>query len=321
MKSILNGLFKTQTALSLARVCVAVACMTTPLMAYPKDKDRLVYEKNLEVKLNDGEKDRTRIIGVIRFYSYPSGGSGYYQVENKTDQKRKYQLTIKSVAKETGEKREKKVTVRANAKSFSGRASYSSAGFKKGRITDVLVTVPLGSSRSKTAPDSLALAKKLADKKFKGWTYGSKAKDKKIDCVQFVLAVTEEVLAQSLNAETRKQILISHLSAAEQKMLPSLIEMESDKIKGIQHALVSIRRGTAIKPDQAKPGDFIQYWMKKRDGTWFGHAGILEKVEKNGKTIRATIFGAHASSNGIASSQFKLNLSGTDRKIFIVRPR
>ena len=86
MKSILNGLFKTQTALSLAWVCVAVACMTTPLMAYPKDKDKLVYEKNLEVKLNGEGKDRTRIIGVIRFYSYPSGGSGYYQVENRTDQ-------------------------------------------------------------------------------------------------------------------------------------------------------------------------------------------------------------------------------------------
>lgn len=108
MKSTLTGLFKTQTALFLAGVCVAAVCMTAPLMAYPKDKDKLVYEKNLEVKLNDGEKDRTRIIGVIRFYSYASGGSGYYQVENKTDQKRKYQLTIKSVVKSTGKKEKKR---------------------------------------------------------------------------------------------------------------------------------------------------------------------------------------------------------------------
>ena len=83
----------------------------------------------------------------------------------------------------------------------------------------------------------------------------------------------------------------------------------------------SFRFDAGRQSSQTRPGDLIQYWMKKRDGTWFGHAGVLEKVEKNGGTMRATIFGAHERPKKIGSSTFKLFLTGTDRKIFIVRPR
>jgi len=61
-----------------------------------------------------------------------------------------------------------------------------------------------------------------------------------------MLAVIEEGFSQSLNAETRRQILFSNLTAIEQKMLPAVIEMESEKINGIHHSLASIRRGLIV---------------------------------------------------------------------------
>ncbi|QDV17773.1 hypothetical protein Pan153_24280 [Gimesia panareensis] len=169
------------------------------------------------------------------------------------------------------------------------------------------------------ASEPLTTAKALASGKFKGWTYGSKTSQNQIDCVQFVLAVVEECMSQSLGEETRKQLLISNLTTEEQKMLPTLIQMENRKIRGIQHALVSIKRGKAVRAEHARSGDFIQYWIKSKNGEWFGHSGLLEKVYTKDGIIEATVFGSHKSSNGISTSKFKLNLIGADRKIFLVR--
>jgi len=171
------------------------------------------------------------------------------------------------------------------------------------------------------AADVLETAKQIANTRFENWTYGSDASRRQIDCVQFVLAVAEEELLQTLNATTRTQILISNLTEDERRELPQLIESESDKVKGIQHALVSMGRGRVVEPKDARAGDFVQYWMKQSDGTWFGHAGIIETVEKVSESYEATIFGAHKSTNRIATSDFKLRLTGPGRRVFIVRAK
>ncbi|MCA9091029.1 MAG: hypothetical protein KDA90_20600, partial [Planctomycetaceae bacterium] len=124
----------------------------------------------------------------------------------------------------------------------------------------------------------LLTAKAIAAEKYADWTYGSATADKQIDCVQFVLAVSEVALSQTVDSKTRQRILISDLGAEEIANLPSLIASEDERIKGIQTALISIQRGEPIEPKDAKPGDLVQYWMQKSDGTWFGHAGILEQV-------------------------------------------
>jgi hypothetical protein len=53
------------------------------------------------------------------------------------------------------------------------------------------------------ASDPLNEAKTLAAGRFNGWSYGSRQSEKQIDCVQFVMAVTEECLAQSLGTASR----------------------------------------------------------------------------------------------------------------------
>lgn len=169
------------------------------------------------------------------------------------------------------------------------------------------------------ATDVLNIARKMANEKFAGWTYGSDSSKKQIDCVQFVLAVTEEALAQSLNKTNRNQILIANLSKTEMANLPELILSENEKIKGVQAALVSMKRGQAITPQKAKSGDLIQYWMIRKDGSWFGHAGIIERVTKSGDSYKATLFGSHKSTNGIDVLRTPLILNGPKRKVFIVR--
>jgi hypothetical protein len=182
----------------------------------------------------------------------------------------------------------------------------------------ITVLVVLTSSRS-FGDDVLQTAKSLAMTRFQGWKYGSNRAEKQIDCVQFVLAVVEDELRHSLDRKSRDQILIANLSAKERVKLEELIADESNKIRGVQHALVASGRGEKIAPADARSGDIVQYWIMKSNGTWFGHAGILESVNEANGVYRARIFGAHASANGIATSSFSLRLNGPNRKVFIVR--
>lgn len=185
-------------------------------------------------------------------------------------------------------------------------------------VVTALIVLTLICGRCEAA-DVLGIAKRLAAQKYKGWTYGSRQSEKQIDCVQFVLAVVQEALAQSLNADARSQILISNLGSPGQKKLAALIEAEDARTKGVQHALVSIGLGSAIDPEDARAGDLVQYWMKREDGTWYGHASVLENVRRSGSTYSAKLYGAHGSTNGIATSRFSLRLNGPDRKVYIVR--
>ncbi len=167
------------------------------------------------------------------------------------------------------------------------------------------------------AKTPLDTAKKLAATKFDGWTYGSSASKKQVDCVQFVLAVLEKETKRTLKKDVRLAVLINYKF----KDLSKSVEKNDAKTKGIQRAVVDILKlGKVVEPKKAQAGDFIQYWMKKKDGTWFGHSAIISKVSKsrNG-TPQAILYGAHKSLGKIGDSIFKLNLTGKDRKIYLCR--
>lgn len=171
------------------------------------------------------------------------------------------------------------------------------------------------SSRLLAGP--LETAQSLAQLRFSGWTYGSDASKKQIDCVQFVLAVAEEEKRMTFGAEIRKAILISHgWSASETQTIAAA--GQDPRLAGIQHGLATIGKvGDIVQPADAAVGDFIQYWMKQADGNWFGHSGVISALS-NG---RATIFGAHLSQGKIAESTYQLNLTGPDRLIYLLRLR
>lgn len=186
-------------------------------------------------------------------------------------------------------------------------------------VLALLTTAPL------PAASPLDIARDLAAGRYKGWKYGSDPGQKQIDCVQFVLAVVEESLQASLDVKTRKAILIDNLSEDERKPdgLAKLVLSGDKRTKGVQTALVEFGRGTAVEAHHGQPGDLVQYWMKRADGTWFGHAGIIEAVDTSSGVPQATIYGAHQSLNGIGSSKFKIKLIGEadDRRVYVVRIR
>jgi hypothetical protein len=175
------------------------------------------------------------------------------------------------------------------------------------------------------AADALAVARNLAESKYKDWQYGSNPNKMQVDCVQFLVAVVEEAIGASLAPKVRNRILIAELSEEERKhpILGSLVVDGDERTKGIQSALVDASRGKAVSVADATPGDFIQYWMKKSDGTWFGHAGVIESVERTGDMAKARIFGAHASPapGKIGTSSFELKLIdvASDRRVYLVR--
>lgn len=175
------------------------------------------------------------------------------------------------------------------------------------------------------AADPLSVAKKLTSSRFEGWQYGSNSDKNQVDCVQFLVSVVEESVGASLVPKVRNRILIAELSEEEKKhpILGTLVVDGNERTKGVQSALVDAGLGTAVSVADAASGDLIQYWMKKSDGTWFGHAGVIESVDRTGDTPKARIYGAHASPapGKIGTSSFELKLidGSDDRKIYLVR--
>lgn len=175
------------------------------------------------------------------------------------------------------------------------------------------------------AAGPLETARKLATSRYKGWSYGSNASKKQVDCVQFVLAVLETTKRMSLSARARTRILISDISATELKKDQYKVVRDGDsRTKGVQEAIAANSWGKRIDIADVKAGDFVQYWMKRKNGSWFGHAGIIASVRRTKSGARvAIIYGAHASPkpNGtIGNSRITLILkSGPDRRIYIAR--
>lgn len=182
------------------------------------------------------------------------------------------------------------------------------------KIISIIFTLGLflGMVPLKAKPDQATLdcAKQLAQQD-KDFTYGTGPNQ--IDCVHFVLAVVNCRLGAPVSADAEKAILIAY------GWTPAETEAKAEDgtdphLEGVQYALTQIlNQGTVIDPTNAEPGDLIQYWMKKSDGTWFGHSGIIASVQG----IHAQILSASESHNSIAETP--LNLTGSNRHLYVVR--
>jgi len=173
-------------------------------------------------------------------------------------------------------------------------------------------------ARKVACPNPLDVARDLAATKYDGWTYGSSAANQQVDCVQFVLATVEKLHGQPLPRATRTRILISDVTSAD---VPVLVPANDSRTKGVQQALVDIDHGTVVSNADVQPGDFVQYWMQKRDGSWMGHAAVVAEVLNGaaGTPDRIRIYGAQSSDGGIALHDDPIRLSGGSRKMYLVR--
>jgi hypothetical protein len=183
----------------------------------------------------------------------------------------------------------------------------------------IFAALALFTAACPTIAGPLETAKLLCDTQYAGWKYGPSAGKQEVDCVQFVASVVQKELGRELTADERNAIYINPPPAD----LSAAIESEQPATKGIQYALVDVlKRGIAVTPEQAKAGDFIQYWIRKKDGKWAGHSAIISRVFEVDGTPRAAIYGSHKITGGIADTDFGgggVLLTGADRKVYIAR--
>lgn len=171
-----------------------------------------------------------------------------------------------------------------------------------------------------SAPDVLATARKVAAERFKGFTYGPAQAQRQVDCVQFTGAVVEALLRRPLNKAETDALYIRHPFAD----LQAAVAGGDARTKGIQHALAEImRQGIVVEPAQVRPGDFVQYWIQRKEGAWAGHSAIVTKVFTDAHGAAAiAIYSSNKSTNGIAEMNFGgkgLAIRGGDRRFYFVR--
>lgn len=166
------------------------------------------------------------------------------------------------------------------------------------------------------AEHPLLVSLQLGESRFRDWSYGHRMDRRQINCVQFVAEVTRELLQRDLTPEEVSAIYIK--LPRRERNLDRLIARRDPRMAGIQKALLETGRGIVVKPEEAAPGDFIQYWTR-RDGRWRGHSAVIAEIEKRDSRICSVVFGSHQSLGGIGISNFEVGLNDPDVLVYIVR--
>jgi hypothetical protein len=128
-------------------------------------------------------------------------------------------------------------------------------------------------------------------------------------------AVVEHMLGRKLERAEEEILFIKHVGRGK---LKQFLLRNDKRIKGIQTALVRMRRGTTVRASEAMPGDFVQFWRQER-GRWFGHTGIIVDVMNRNGRLCSLVFGAHQSLNGIGVGGYELGLNDPSLKVYLAR--
>ena len=172
--------------------------------------------------------------------------------------------------------------------------------------------------------DPLTTADRLDQTIYKGWSYGPDQSNHQINCSQFMVAVIEAELEVKLPRNLRNAINI-HPAPPD---LNQAILHKAGLMRGVQYALVDLMNIVdSIEPNNAQPGDFVQYWKKNEQGAWRGHSAIISRVWKDEEgNIRTEIMGAHEpeskTEDFMARKDFGgqgLNLNETGRLVYLAR--
>ncbi len=170
------------------------------------------------------------------------------------------------------------------------------------------------------AIDAVASAREVASTRFSDFTYGHQIDKKQIDCVQFMGAVTESLLHRALTKDETDALFIRY----DFKDLDAAVASEDPRTRGIQRALAEvIKRGSVVETSDVQRGDFVQYWIKGKDGKWLGHSALVTRVLTDNQGPAAiAIYGSNKSTGGIAETDFGgggVSLRKPDRKFYFVR--
>lgn len=168
--------------------------------------------------------------------------------------------------------------------------------------------------------DLLSVAKAVSSDVFPDFSYGSNEAQCQVNCVQFTGAVLERVLGRSLSREERSAVFIHYpITDFEQAL-----KTGDQRMAGVARAIAEVLKvGNYVSPLEARAGDFIQYWVKRRDGRWFGHSAIVvRRIERKDGLAAVSIYGSHKATDGITETDFGgegVLLEGDNRYVFVAR--
>lgn len=153
-------------------------------------------------------------------------------------------------------------------------------------------------------PESLAIAKR-----YEGAPYGEAAGKGEFVCSTFIVQVLREMTPIGDNTAGRINIV---LADSKPEAVDKLVDADDENIRGIQFALEHAKIGQAVKPEEVRPGDFVQYWY--REGAhWAGHSAIV--VELLGDKLK--IYGAHKSAGKV--TEIEVPFDPKSRRAYFAR--
>jgi hypothetical protein len=168
--------------------------------------------------------------------------------------------------------------------------------------------------------DIISVAKSVSSEVFPDFSYGSDEEQCQVNCVQFTGAVLERVLGRPLTRDERDAVFI-HYPITE---FEQALKNGDERMAGVARAIAQVLRiGNYVAPREAQPGDFIQYWVKRSDGRWFGHSAIVtRRIKRTDGSAGVSIYGSHKSTNGVTETSLGgegVLLDGEDRYVFVAR--
>lgn len=125
-------------------------------------------------------------------------------------------------------------------------------------------------------------------------------------CTEFVIGVLDKL--EKITKATKQQVRI-----ITNESLDSLYRSDARILKGVVCALEDAKLGEEISLNEAKAGDFFQFW-DYYNGQIFGHCGILRGFDNN--KVLMSAYSSAPSTNG-----FGIQTYVVPEKIFFVRLR
>lgn len=168
----------------------------------------------------------------------------------------------------------------------------------------------------------LQAATQTAQTRFPNFRYGDQLAKQEVNCVQFVGAVLERIIQRPLSQKEEDAVYIRYRISD----FGSALQLRDERMAGVAKAVVvDLKMGDYVRPADVAPGDFIQYWIKQKDGQWMGHSAIvMRRISRSDGRPAVSLYGAHKSIDHIGETAFGgggLILDGTDRWFFIARLR
>jgi hypothetical protein len=152
------------------------------------------------------------------------------------------------------------------------------------------------------------------------FTWGERysRKKKTIPCSEFVRVVIEEHTGMKLNSSAKRRI---NIVPNEGDNLDVAVEDGHDWIKGVALVIPAVGLGTTVSPKDAEPGDFVQYWKKRRrSGKWAGHTGVINDLDESSNNLNARLYGIHQSIDRIDVSRFWFRIEKSpSHRVYIAR--